>query len=138
MKRMMLGLAATILVTGAAFGGAFAAEPASTVESPAGKVWVGVNGMTLYTFDKDTKGETASACAGKCIVAWPPLVAPADAKASADGEWTTVTVTDKDGKDAGLMWAYKGSPLYYFVKDTKAGDMTGDGVGDVWHTALDK
>lgn len=138
MKRMMLGLAATIFVTGAALGGAFAAEPASTVESPAGKVWVGVNGMTLYTFDKDTKGETASACTGKCIVAWPPLVAPADAKASADGEWTTVTVTDKDGKDAGLMWAYKGSPLYYFVKDTKAGDMTGDGVGDVWHTALDK
>ena len=138
MKRMMIGLAAAVFVTGAAIGGAFAAEPASTVESPAGKVWVGVNGMTLYTFDKDTKGETASGCTGKCVVAWPPLVAPADAMASADGEWTTVTVTDKDGKDAGLMWAYKGSPLYYFVKDTKAGDMTGDGVGDVWHTALDK
>jgi predicted lipoprotein with Yx(FWY)xxD motif len=137
MKPMMLGLTAAILFTGAAIGGAFAAEPATTVDANGGKVWVGEKSMTLYTFDMDKAGETASACTGKCIAAWPPLAAPADAKASADGEWTTVTVTDKDGK-AGLMWAYKGSPLYYFVKDTKAGDMTGEGVGGVWHIAMDK
>jgi predicted lipoprotein with Yx(FWY)xxD motif len=86
--------------------------------------------MTLYTFDKDTKGATMSACTGKCIAAWPPLVAPADAKA--EGEWTVVDVTDKDGK-AEKMWAYNGWPLYYFVKDKAKGDVTGDGVGDVWH-----
>ena len=33
------------------------------------------------------------------------------------------------------MWAYDGKPLYYFVKDTKAGDVTGEGVGGVWHVA---
>ena len=31
------------------------------------------------------------------------------------------------------MWAYDGMPLYYWVKDKKPGDVTGDGVGSVWH-----
>jgi predicted lipoprotein with Yx(FWY)xxD motif len=33
------------------------------------------------------------------------------------------------------MWAYEGWPLYLWVKDTKPGDVTGDGVGGVWHAA---
>ena len=86
--------------------------------------------MTLYTFDKDSKGATKSACAGKCIAAWPPFVAAAGAMA--EGDWTLVDVVDKDGKTI-KMWAYEGKPLYSVVKDTKPGDVTGDGVGDVWH-----
>ncbi len=88
--------------------------------------------MTLYTWAADTPGETMSACTGKCIGAWPPLVAPADAQAM--GKWTTVDVTDKNGK-AEKMWAYDGMPLYYFVKDKKPGDVTGEGVngfGALW------
>jgi predicted lipoprotein with Yx(FWY)xxD motif len=81
-------------------------------------------GMTLYTFDKDTKG--VSACSGKCAMNWPPLAAEADAKPT--GDWTIVT---RD--DGTKQWAYKGMPLYTFAKDTKAGDTTGDGVGKVWH-----
>ncbi|TIX38252.1 MAG: hypothetical protein E5V36_22130, partial [Mesorhizobium sp.] len=33
------------------------------------------------------------------------------------------------------MWAYEGKPLYTFIKDKKAGDVTGEGVGGVWHIA---
>ena len=29
----------------------------------------------------------------------------------------------------------KGMTLYGWVKDTKSGDVTGDGVGKVWHAA---
>ncbi len=130
MKRMMLGLAAALFVSGAAMSGAFAAEPGMKADSSLGKILVGPKGMTLYTFDNDTKGETASACTGKCIGAWPPLVAPAGAKA--EGEWSVVDVTEKDGK-AAKMWAYNGLPVYYFIKDKKPGDVTGDGVGGVWH-----
>ena len=36
---------------------------------------------------------------------------------------------------AGL--AYKGWPLYLWIKDAKPGDMTGDGVGGTWHTAVE-
>jgi predicted lipoprotein with Yx(FWY)xxD motif len=58
---------------------------------------------------------------GKCAVEWPPLAAAADSKAS--GDWTIVT---RD--DGSLMWAYEGKPLYTFVDDKKAGDVTGDNV----------
>ena len=34
-----------------------------------------------------------------------------------------------------MQWAYKGKPLYTWAKDTKPGDVTGDGVNNVWHIA---
>ena len=88
----------------------------------------GANGMTLYTFDKDTAG--VSNCYDKCATNWPPLFATADTKA--EGDFTII-----DRKDATKIVAYKGWPLYLWVKDTKPGDTTGDMVGEVWHTAYD-
>lgn len=38
-------------------------------------------------------------------------------------------------KDGTLQVSYKGQPLYLWVNDTNPGDMTGDGVMDVWHIA---
>lgn len=84
-------------------------------------------GMTLYTFDKDTPGK--SVCNGGCATNWPPLIAAAGAMPM--GDWTVVT---RD--DGSKQWAYKGKPVYGWIKDTKAGQTTGDGVGHVWHTAL--
>ncbi len=87
---------------------------------------VGDNGMTLYTFDKDSAGK--SACNGPCAANWPPLKASDNDKAS--GDWSIIT---RD--DGAKQWAYKGKPLYFWVKDGKPGDTTGDGVNNVWHTA---
>lgn len=85
-------------------------------------------GMTLYTFAKDAPGK--SACSGNCAKNWPPLAAPADAKPV--GEWTVIT---RD--DGSKQWAYKGMPLYTWVKDSKPGETTGDGVGGgSWKTAV--
>lgn len=81
-------------------------------------------GMTLYTFDNDKDG--VSACYDACAENWPPLLAAADAKA--EGEYG---LTDR--KDGSKQWTYDGKPLYLWVKDTKPGDMTGDGVKGVWH-----
>ncbi|MEY4884292.1 MAG: hypothetical protein RIS34_2146 [Pseudomonadota bacterium] len=86
----------------------------------------GPNGMTLYTFDRDTEGSGKSVCNGPCAVNWPPLMALETDKASGDYS----IVTRDDGKK---QWAAKGKPLYYWIKDTKPGDKTGDGVNDVWH-----
>jgi predicted lipoprotein with Yx(FWY)xxD motif len=130
MKRLILGLAAGLLAAVTMVGAANAMEPAKFADSALGKILVGPKGMTLYTFDNDSVGATQSACTGKCIAAWPPLVAPADAKAM--GKWTLVNVTDKTGK-AEKMWAYQGMPLYYWFKDKKPGDTTGDGFKGVWH-----
>lgn len=98
--------------------------PAKTMDG----VLVGANGMTLYTFDRDTAGSGKSACNGPCAANWPPLMA--DASASAAGDWSVV-VRD-DGR---RQWAYKGKPVYYWIKDTKPGDRTGDGFNNIWRLA---
>ena len=122
MRRIALGFA-VLLVAGAA---AFAAAPAKTMATAAGKVWTDDKGMTLYTFDKDEKGK--SNCYDQCAKNWPPFAATADAKA--EGDWTII-----DRTDGTKMWAYGGKPLYTFAKDSKPGDVTGDLVGGVWHVA---
>jgi predicted lipoprotein with Yx(FWY)xxD motif len=91
-------------------------------------VFVGPNGMTLYTFDRDPMGAGKSVCNGPCATNWPPLMASAGASAS--GDWTIV-VRD----DGSRQWAYRGKPVYYWVKDARPGDRTGDGVNNVWHLA---
>jgi len=89
-------------------------------------VLTNASGMTLYTFDKDSAGK--SACNGPCAASWPPLMATATDKAA--GDYSIVT---RD--DGAKQWAYKGKPLYLWVKDTKPGDKTGDGVNGVWKIA---
>jgi predicted lipoprotein with Yx(FWY)xxD motif len=85
-------------------------------------------GMTLYVFDKD-KVRGQSACNAHCAVAWPPLLASADAKAS--GNWSLVS-----REDGTKQWAYKDRPLYSFYEwDVNPGDTKGDGVGGRWHVA---
>ena len=128
----MIRTIAALAVLTAMASTAMAMEPAKTMDTALGAVFVDGNGMTLYTFDKDTKGAAASACMDKCIAAWPPFLAPDGAMA--EGEWTIVDVKDADGAMK-KMWAYDGSPLYLFVKDTKPGDVNGEGVNDVWHVA---
>jgi predicted lipoprotein with Yx(FWY)xxD motif len=85
---------------------------------------VGPNGMTLYTFDKDASGK--SMCNGKCAENWPPLMA----QGSASGDFGVIT---RD--DGSKQYAYKGKPLYYWSKDQKPGDKTGDGFNNAWHVA---
>ena len=91
-------------------------------------VYVGPNGMTLYTFDRDTMGSGKSVCNGQCAANWPPLMASASATSS--GDWTVVT---RD--DGTRQWAFRGKPVYYWVKDAKPGDRTGDGVNNAWRLA---
>ena len=113
-------LAATTLAVASAC--ATAQEPAKVADG----VLVGANGMTLYSFDKDAGGK--SACNGPCATNWPPLAAAADAKAS--GDWTVIT---RD--DGAKQWAYKGKPVYFWARDQKAGDRTGDGFNNAWRLA---
>ena len=119
-------LALTLAVSLAIIPAAFAAPPTKTGKSDKGNVLTDAKGMTLYTFDKDVKG--VSSCYDKCATNWPPFIAASDAKA--DGAYSLV-----ERKDGTKQWAKDGMPLYYWVKDTKSGDITGDGVGGSWDLA---
>jgi predicted lipoprotein with Yx(FWY)xxD motif len=86
----------------------------------------GSNGMTLYTFDKDPEGSGKSVCNGPCAKNWPPFAAAAGEQSG--GDWTVIT---RD--DGTKQWAWSGKPLYFWSKDQKPGDTTGDGFNNAWH-----
>jgi len=110
----------------------FTSGCASTMATPAAPAMlssgalVAPNGMTLYTFDKDTAGSGKSTCNGPCAALWPPLMAGPNDQPS--GAYSVVT---RD--DGTRQWAYKGKPVYFYKPDQKAGDRTGDNFRDVWH-----
>lgn len=119
-----LTILSAALLAGCATGTATPAKsPATTMNG----MLVGPTQMTLYVFDKDAAGK--SMCNGGCATNWPPLMAPANA--APIGDWSVVM---RD--DGSKQWAYKGRPLYHWAKDTKPGDMTGDGLlNNSWHVA---
>ena len=121
---LMCALLASLTQAACAGGGMYAAAPAKVMDG----ALTGANGMTLYTFDKDAAGSGKSLCNGPCATNWPPLFAMDSDMASGD---YSIVMRD-DGKK---QWAFKGKPLYYWVKDQKPGDRTGDGFNNVWHTA---
>lgn len=107
-----------------------AGSPAFAQMAPAG-VKVTADGfndakdMPLYTYASDTTPGKSS-CNGGCLAAWPALVASAEDKDM--GDWTVVT---RD--DGSKQWAYKGKPLYTFVRDTAGQPATG--VSPAWPRA---
>lgn len=122
MRKLILSLATAAALSASCAG--MAAEPTKTANG----VLTGPNGMALYTFDKDTADSGKSVCNGPCATLWPPLFASDSDKGSAG---YSVVVRDEGKK----QWAYKGKPLYYFARDTKPGEVTGDGFNKVWSTA---
>ena len=86
-------------------------------------------GMTLYRFTQDQAN--VSNCSGGCATAWPPLVVAAG-KAPMAGPGVTGKLGVITRQDGTSQVTYNGLPLYFFASDSKAGDTTGQGVGDVW------
>ena len=96
-------------------------------KSPGVQVLADFRGMSAYVFDGD-KIPGKSACVDQCLRDWLPLAAPL--MANPKGDWSVIR---RD--DGSPQWAYKGHPLYTFVKDAKAGDTKGEGFGGLWHAA---
>ena len=82
-------------------------------------------GMTLYEFDKD-KEVGKSVCDGGCAKRWPPY---APVASHFDPASPLTVITRNDGTKQG---AFKGKPLYYYSKDSRQGDVKGEGVGKAW------
>ncbi|MGH9234264.1 MAG: SCO0930 family lipoprotein [Acidimicrobiales bacterium] len=103
-------------------------------DSALGEILVGENGLTLYGFTNDTEG--TSTCTGTCAEAWPPvLVSPDWSVGPGLDSGIFSTIRREDGSEQLMAGRW---PLYYYSGDSAAGDLNGQGSGEVWYAvALD-
>jgi len=118
-------------------------SPAGTPEPPAptmvalrnsalGPILVDGSGRTLYLFEADKAD--VSTCNGDCAAVWPPLTAHGTPVAGAGINQSLLATTTRN--DGSLEVVYNGHPLYYFVSDKQAGDVTGEAIssfGAEWY-----
>lgn len=109
-----------------------AKKTVSLASSDLGQIMVDNKGLTLYVDENDKPG--APACTGSCLVAWPPLVAPASPTYGAGLDASMFsTVTLADGTK---QLAVSGFPLYTFVGKA-AGDVSGQGANGFYVVGAD-
>lgn len=101
----------------------------AVAESSLGEIVVDGEGLTVYMFDNDTQGAGVSTCEGQCATNWPAVTTDSEMPEveGVTGEVGTIT-----GVDGSTQVTLNGWPLYYFAGDTAPGDVTGQGVNEVW------
>lgn len=95
-----------------------------------GNILTDSNGRSLYFFFNDAG--SGSNCTGGCAQIWPIFyAAPADfGSGLSSSDFAVITRTDGTKQTT-----YKGWPLYYYADDSKAGDVNGDKVNNLWAVA---
>lgn len=93
-------------------------------------------GMSLYMFEADSRGESyslaESTCYDECAEAWPPLITQEPRAGTELNADLLGTIERRDGQ---VQVTYGGWPLYGFVRDESPGDTTGhkvEGFGGAW------
>ncbi len=95
-----------------------------------GTVLTNAQGRTIYWFAIDTP--TASKCTGTCLQYWPPVIGAPTAAAGTSLPKGFGTITGTNGQ---VQATYNGHPLYTYMGDTAAGQVTGNGLnlsGGLW------
>jgi predicted lipoprotein with Yx(FWY)xxD motif len=67
-----------------------------------------------------------STCNADCASVWPPLLADGAPVAGAGINQSLLTTSTRN--DGSHEVVYNGHPLYYFVSDKQAGDVTGEAI----------
>ena len=124
--------APTTSTTESASGGAsdMASVDLKTASSSKGDIVVDGKGMSVYYFTKDVKDSGKSNCTGDCLVKWPPVIAATDTPKVEGVTGKVGTIDTPDGKKQVTV---NGMPVYLWEKDKAPGDITGQGVGNVWY-----
>ena len=116
----------------AAMSGSPAGPTLTAKPSSYGRVLFDGRGYVLYAFTRDTNGR--SACYGACAKAWPVYYAKSGLRA---GKGTTRsllgTTRRRDGR---RQVTYAGRPLYYYVGDTRPGQIRCQNVAEFGGTWL--
>jgi predicted lipoprotein with Yx(FWY)xxD motif len=103
-----------------AYGGAVV----KTGPSSLGRILVDSKGKTLYLWAHDHGPK--STCNGDCAGYWPPLVTRG--RPSAIGGARASLLGTSRRSDGRMQVTYAGHPLYYFVQDTRPGQIKGEGL----------
>ena len=96
-----------------------------------GRVLFDQRGYVLYGFTADSS--RASKCYGACAKAWPPLLAKSAAKALRGVDRAKLGSVRRRNRTTQVTYA--GHPLYYYVGDTKPGQILCQNVreyGGLW------
>jgi predicted lipoprotein with Yx(FWY)xxD motif len=135
MRRTLLAAAVTGLALLALAPAAMSREAAAATltvkSSPYGRVLFDGRGYVLYAFTRDAKGR--SACYGACAKAWPVYYAKGALRAGNGAKGSLLGTTRR--RDGRRQITYAGRPLYYYVGDTKAGQIRCQNVtefGGTW------
>lgn len=94
-----------------------------------GNILVGAEGRTLYLFTSDK--DANSTCYEHCAKYWPPLTTSGKPLGDDGIDATKLGVSART--DGTTMVTFNGHPLYYFIKDSNAGDVVGQGYNSVWY-----
>jgi predicted lipoprotein with Yx(FWY)xxD motif len=126
----LAGLAGFLIAT--ANGATQSKGTVSLRSTKLGKILVSSNGHTLYLFQKDKSGR--SSCAGQCAKYWPPLISAT--KPTAGTGVKTALLGRVRRSDGTMQVTYNRHPLYLFLKDKAAGQLTGENLdffGGEWY-----
>ena len=104
-----------------------------TRETRYGRILVDGPGRTIYVAARDN-ADFESTCTGPCTRDWPPLFTNGQVTA---GEGVNSAWLGTIGRtDGPTQVEYNGWPLYYSARDTRPGEINGQGVsayGTTWH-----
>jgi predicted lipoprotein with Yx(FWY)xxD motif len=133
---MLLGAAAiglTLLALAPAAMSEESAAPTLSVKSSSfGRVLFDGRGYVLYAFTRDANGR--SACYGACAKAWPVYYAKGILRAGTGVKRSLLgTARRRDGR---RQITYAGRPLYYYVGDTRPGQILCQNVAEFGGTWL--
>jgi predicted lipoprotein with Yx(FWY)xxD motif len=136
MRRTLLGTAVVALALLALAPAAMSKEsvaPTLTVKSSSfGRVLFDGRGHVLYAFTRDANGR--SACYGACAKAWPVYYAKGTLRAGTGIKRSLLGTTKR--RDGRRQITYARRPLYYYVGDTRPGQILCQDVAEFGGTWL--
>ena len=98
-------------------------EQIGTTKGSPGTYLTADDGRAIYLWVADTGSK--SVCSGACAHAWPPVETKGKPTAGAGVDASKLGTTTRS--DGSQQVTYDGHPLYYFIADKSAGQLTGQG-----------
>lgn len=111
--------------------------PIGIVDKADGKYLVTKDGMTLYVSSKDENpsGTVKVTCNAACEKNWPPYLFDQTVTLDQNSDPLLSKINIFTRADGTQQYAIGTQPLYTYVGDVNAGDISGQGMGNVWMVA---